>query len=109
MRYDLFVSCASRNIPLAKPFLEELLQQIEQRSDLTWYFYDEPRRIGDEWATEAAAALRSASVFLPVYSPHYFKSDICRRSTSPSCGVSTRPVSGVVAWCRSGGCRPRGN
>ena len=23
-------------------------------------------------------------------------------STSPSCGVSTRPVSGVVAWCRSG-------
>lgn len=77
---DVFISCSSENVSAAfETFIKDLTEQVRQRSVLTSYYYRHPSGLGTDWQASSGAALRRAKVFVPIYSPHFFRSEICEQ------------------------------
>lgn len=75
---DVFISCTSENVSGAlEAFIGDLIDQVRQRSILSTYYYRGPAGVGTDWQQSSGSALRRAKVFVPIYTPHFFRSEIC--------------------------------
>src|SRR5947199_6132544 len=66
-----------------KKFYDELVDSVRVNAggsrEEIGFFDTENIQLGQEWPAELAAALQTARVFVPVYTPSYFVSDFCGR------------------------------
>ncbi|MGW4897412.1 TIR-like protein FxsC [Kitasatospora sp. NPDC004240] len=64
---------------LFRDLCEEILQLTEVSSGVPVGFMDDPDRYGEQWAERVSEEIAVCRVFVPLYSPRYFHSELCGR------------------------------
>lgn len=87
MAYEFFISYSRGKDPYLQKFVDMLSDEIRDvrgvKPSIEVGFFDQREiELGEDWDATIVEALQSSSVFLPLYSPAFFKSPYCTKELS---------------------------